>query len=251
MAKQAKVRCPSCRALRDVTVVSKTAKKMKVKCKKCRTVFVTSPVAKKKAAKKEVRKRTTAIDKVRGAALPPDKKPQPPLKNPQHEKFCACIIGSSNLTEAAIKAGYSERSAGQIAHELMKKHEIVARVDTLLARMTHGLVTDQRQNLITLVQQARGSAADYMRVGEEGQSFIEFGPDMPNPQAVKKITTRIEIDDEGKRHAFINALELHDQRRAIADMEQMLGRKKDKTEISGSLVMIPANVNAKPKKDPK
>lgn len=34
-----------------------------------------------------------------------------------------------NATQAAIRAGYSAESAGQIGHELLKKHEITAAVD--------------------------------------------------------------------------------------------------------------------------
>ena len=49
--------------------------------------------------------------------------------------FCEAYIETGNGTEAAKKAGYSERSAGQISDQNLKKHEIQAYIKERTAEM--------------------------------------------------------------------------------------------------------------------
>lgn len=53
------------------------------------------------------------------------------LKNKKHEKFCNEYIKDMNATQAAIRAGYSEKTAGAQASKLLKIVNIKARVSEL------------------------------------------------------------------------------------------------------------------------
>ncbi|TCM62318.1 phage terminase small subunit [Acinetobacter calcoaceticus] len=53
------------------------------------------------------------------------------LKNDQHELFCNEYLKDLNVKQAAIRAGYSERSAGQHGHDIYKRTEVQARIDHL------------------------------------------------------------------------------------------------------------------------
>ncbi|WP_417724577.1 terminase small subunit [Salipiger sp.] len=61
----------------------------------------------------------------------------PELRNKKHERFCHEYVSSAvqgvrgNGTKAAIEAGYSRKTAGQQAFDLLKKPEISARVSEL------------------------------------------------------------------------------------------------------------------------
>lgn len=46
-----------------------------------------------------------------------------PLR-PKHQRFVAEYLKDLNATQAAIRAGYSEKTAGSQAHDLLKKPEI-------------------------------------------------------------------------------------------------------------------------------
>lgn len=48
--------------------------------------------------------------------------------NAKQSLFVAEYLIDSNATQAAIRAGYSEKTAGQIGHELLKKPEIQAQL---------------------------------------------------------------------------------------------------------------------------
>ena len=53
------------------------------------------------------------------------------LKNKKHEKFCNEYIKDMNATQAAIRAGYSEKTAGVQASKLLKIVNIKSRVAEL------------------------------------------------------------------------------------------------------------------------
>jgi phage terminase small subunit len=53
------------------------------------------------------------------------------LKNKKHEKFCNEYIKDMNATQAAIRAGYSEKTAGAQASKLLKIVNIKTRVAEL------------------------------------------------------------------------------------------------------------------------
>lgn len=53
------------------------------------------------------------------------------LKNKKHEKFCNEYIKDMNATQAAIRAGYSEKTAGAQASKLLKIVNIKTRVTEL------------------------------------------------------------------------------------------------------------------------
>lgn len=53
------------------------------------------------------------------------------LRNKKHEKFCNEYIKDMNATQAAIRAGYSEKTAGVQASKLLKIVNIKTRVSEL------------------------------------------------------------------------------------------------------------------------
>ena len=57
--------------------------------------------------------------------------------NPKQKRFCEEYIVDLNATQAAIRAGYSERTAGSQAHDLLKKPEI----QTYIAKLQEAIAT--------------------------------------------------------------------------------------------------------------
>lgn len=54
--------------------------------------------------------------------------------NPKQEAFCQAYASGLSLTQAYVKAGYSEKGAGQGGERLLKNVEITKRVDELRAK---------------------------------------------------------------------------------------------------------------------
>ncbi len=53
---------------------------------------------------------------------------------PKQEKFCLEYVKDLNGTQAAIRAGYSEKTAGELSYEYLKKPHINERVQELLKK---------------------------------------------------------------------------------------------------------------------
>ena len=54
--------------------------------------------------------------------------------NPKQEAFCQAYASGLSITQAYVKAGYSENGAGQGGERLLKNVEIAKRVDELRAK---------------------------------------------------------------------------------------------------------------------
>jgi phage terminase small subunit len=65
-----------------------------------------------------------------------------------------------NKRRAAIDAGYSERSASEIAHETLNKPHIKAEID----RIVNEKMMSKEETIVRLSEMARGSLNDYLRV---------------------------------------------------------------------------------------
>ncbi len=80
------------------------------------------------------------------------------LTNKQKTFINAYLANGFNATQAAIKAGYSEKTARQIGSENLTKPVIRAAIDERLS--THVMTADEA--LARLSAQARGSMIDFM-----------------------------------------------------------------------------------------
>lgn len=75
-----------------------------------------------------------------------------------------------NASEAARRAGYSERSAGQIGHRMLKEDEILEAIE---ARKQE-LMMSADEALIRLTKQGRATMDDILTVPEDGVPYIDI-----------------------------------------------------------------------------
>ncbi len=126
---------------------------------------------------------------------------------PKQQKFCDEYLISGNATDAAIKAGYSPKTAYSIGNENLKKPEIRAYIDEQLERLHDEKTADAREVLEYLTAVMRG---------EHKEQTLQLIGD-----GVQKISN---IDVQAKDR--IKAAELLGKRYSLFT---------NKTEISGSV----------------
>lgn len=80
----------------------------------------------------------------------------PELENGKHERFCLEYVIDLNGSQAAIRAGYSEKAARQTASRLLTYENVRARVDELLAEMQTSRIADANEVLEYLTAVIRG-----------------------------------------------------------------------------------------------
>lgn len=84
------------------------------------------------------------------------------LTNAKHERFCIEYVVDHNGTQAAIRAGYSERSARSQASDLLTKPDIKERIAELDSAVA-GAVIDEAEDVL------RDALATYRAAMTAGQ----------------------------------------------------------------------------------
>ncbi|WP_276945870.1 terminase small subunit [Dialister micraerophilus] len=85
---------------------------------------------------------------------------------PKQEKFCIEYLIDLNATQAAKRAGYSEKTAGSIGQRLLKKVEIQKRITTLRKTEFKKTIMTAEEVESLLSKAARGEMAEEVVVSE-------------------------------------------------------------------------------------
>lgn len=80
--------------------------------------------------------------------------------NARQERFCLEYVIDGNATQAAIRAGYSVRTAGATGAENLKKPHIRARIDELMAELKSQKIADATEVQEYLTACIRGEAEE-------------------------------------------------------------------------------------------
>ena len=73
----------------------------------------------------------------------------------KHRRFIEEYLIDFNATQAAIRAGYSEKTAYSVGHENLSKPEIKSEIDRLTAQMTEKAIVTKEMVLQGLLDEAR------------------------------------------------------------------------------------------------
>ena len=97
----------------------------------------------------------------------------------KQQRFCDEYLIDLNATQAAIRAGYSKKTAGVIATENLQKPNISAYIEKRMAEKEAELVADQAEVLKYLTSVLRGKSASSVLARDEvgADCVIEKPPD--------------------------------------------------------------------------
>ena len=95
---------------------------------------------------------------------------------PRQQKFCDEYLISSNATEAAIKAGYSRKTAKQTGSENLSKPDLRAYIDEQLAKIHSAKIADAEEVMKYLTSVMRGEHTEQVLklVGEGIQTVTDI-----------------------------------------------------------------------------
>lgn len=99
--------------------------------------------------------------------------------NAKQKRFCDEYLIDCNATQAAIRAGYSEKSAGRNADRMMKNDEIKAYIEEQLERIHNEKTADVQEVLeyLTSVLRGESSSSVLSLCGDGRQTVVEKPPD--------------------------------------------------------------------------
>ncbi|MGL9929370.1 phage terminase small subunit [Enterococcus sp. DIV1206] len=94
----------------------------------------------------------------------------------KQKRFCDFYIETGNAKEAAIRAGYSEKTAKQIGQENLTKPDLRAYIDECLAELKNERTADAQEVLeyLTAVMRGEYKEATLIGVGEGAQAVVDI-----------------------------------------------------------------------------
>jgi len=174
------------------------------------------------------------------------------MLTPKQDAFCREYLIDLNGTQAAIRAGYSEKTAYNIGWENVRKPEIKAEIDRRLdeAHLSKGEVL---QRLSDMASSDIGSFMDVSSVGwnidllqrdENGDPVLDQSGKVvrrPETKLIKKIkqkvTTIIGKKDQDDKEIIETEIELYDAQAAQRDILKMHG-KLSETQMNIDLTAL-------------
>lgn len=154
----------------------------------------------------------------------------PKLKNPKHELLVQEYLVDLNKTQAAIRAGYSPKSATQQASELFAKPNIRSRVEELLARRATRTGVNQDRIVRELARIAFAQAPDVINMSD---ATVKTSADVDDLAVIQSVKVKTIPTSEGT--GYEREVRLADKLKALELLGKHTGLFTDKLELSGKL----------------
>lgn len=160
----------------------------------------------------------------------------------RQERFVAEYVKSSNATQAAIAAGYSQKTAGQVGHKLLKQAEISARLEQRTAKVMNSLDISVER---VLKERARLAFFDPRKLLDNtGRPKPLQDLDDDTAMAIAGVEVKDDYskkDGEEGNVSTVTKYKLADKDKSLTALEHHLGMRKEDNKTANS-VNIQINV---------
>jgi phage terminase small subunit len=152
----------------------------------------------------------------------------------RHHAFIINYVMHWNAARAAREAGYSKRSAGQIGHELLKRHDIATEISSRRHAMAEDIdrITKERVQY-ELASVGLANAGDFAPMFGDGDVSEKLGNLTRTQAAAVKEVVVEEFRDRRSdwRTVRRTKFKLHDKHAALELLAKMQGWVRDKVDI--------------------
>ncbi|WP_336717536.1 terminase small subunit [Asaia bogorensis] len=145
------------------------------------------------------------------------------MVNDKQQRFVSEYLVDLNATQAAIRAGYSEKAAGQTAFNLLKKTEIQAAISE--AQKARSVRTQVNQDRV-IQEIARIGLSDIRAAFSETGSLLppsEWSDDLAAAVAAMEVERRTEGRGDDAEVYYVTKLKLWDKNSALEKLCKHLG----------------------------
>lgn len=145
----------------------------------------------------------------------------------KQRRFVAEYLVDSNATQAAIRAGYSARSADRIAADLLRKTWVAEAIAARQAKVANRLeVTAEK----VLLEYARIAFSDMARLTSWGPGGVNLKPSAELAEDDSRCVSEVS-EERGSKCS--TKIKLHDKKGALDALARNLGLFKDKPGADG------------------
>lgn len=157
------------------------------------------------------------------------------MMTPKRQRFVEEYLVDLNATQAAIRAGYSGRTANEIGHQLLHVPEIEAAIAAAQKERASRTAVTADAVIAELAKIGFANMMDYMRVGADGDPVLDWSRLTPE-QAAALIEVTVDDYTDGRsddaRDVRRVRFKLADKRAALVDLGRHLGLFKDRIEVT-------------------
>ena len=168
---------------------------------------------------------------------------------PKQAAFVQEYLIDLNATQAAIRAGYSEKNADKIGSELLGKTRIQTAIQAALKRRAKRTEITQDRVLRELAKLAFSDLRAFTEWGEAQGILLKDSVELEDDEAACVAEVAQIAGKDGRSLRF----KLHSKEKALELLGKHLGLFTDKLDIAGSLdivVKVPSGIKASPQQDP-
>lgn len=155
---------------------------------------------------------------------------------PKHQRFVEEYLLDLNATQAAIRAGYSEKTARVQGCRLLTHADVQSAIAEGRQQIAEKLEVTKDLIVDELAKIGFSNMADYMRAGPDGDPYLDFsGLTRDQAAALSEVTVEDFKDGRGEDARDVRRVKfkLHDKKGALVDLAKLLGFQIDKHEHSG------------------
>lgn len=160
---------------------------------------------------------------------------------PKQARFVAEYLIDLNASQAAIRAGYSKKTAGAIGAENLKKPEIASAIAERQRKLSGKLEITQEAVLSELAKIGFANMSDYMKVGLDGDPYLDFGS-LSRDQTAALVEVTVEDFKDGRgedaRDVRKVKFKLADKRAALVDLGKHLGLFTEHAAVDHTVKII-------------
>jgi phage terminase small subunit len=161
----------------------------------------------------------------------------------RQRRFVDEYVADPNATQAAIRAGYSARTARAIGHENLTKPDIWAAVEEERAVLAERAGISRERIVEELKRVGFGDLRDAVEWG--GKSFTLRDSKDLSPDAARAVREVMEIvtEDEDGNRAVRRSVKMHDKLGALRDLAKILGYANSAGDVPPGGVGVQNNFN--------
>lgn len=162
--------------------------------------------------------------------------------NERQKRFAQEYMLDLNATKAAIRAGYSAKTAYSIGHRLLTKVEINNEIKNLRQQQCARTSITADRVLAEIASVAFADIGDYVRIGEDGTPYVDFSAASEvGTKAIASVDQEVYVTgNEETPPVKRTKIRLHDKLGALDKLCRHLGLYKDSLQIAGSVEVTDA-----------
>lgn len=154
----------------------------------------------------------------------------------KQRRFVEEYLVDRNATQAALRAGYSEKTAYAVGAENLRKPQIAAAVAAAQEARSKRTEITADAVLRELAKLGFANMDDFMKVGPDGAPRLDFSSlTRDQKAALVEVTVEEFVDGRGEEARDVRRVKfkLADKRAALVDIGKHLGMFRERVEHSG------------------